>query len=153
MDNAAPPSAGLRSFAQRFRDGDQVAHIITLIFAATILLITSLLVYELWVNSSLSRSKFGLLFFWTRVWDPVSGDFGAAPFIYGTLVTSVVSLAIAVPLGLAAAIFLAELAPRRLSDRIAFLIDLLAAVPSVIYGLLGIFIVVPLMRTVRRAGA
>jgi len=148
IDNAAAPPAGLRTFVQRLRDGDQIAHIITLVFAATILLITSLLVYELWINSGLSRSKFGLMFFWTRVWDPVSGDFGAAPFIYGTLVTAVVSLAIAVPLGLAAAIFLAELAPRRLSDGIAFLIDLLAAVPSVIYGLLGIFIVVPLMRTV-----
>ena len=136
------------AFVQRLRDGDQIAHIITLVFAATILLITSLLVYELWINSSLSRSKFGLMFFWTRVWDPVAGDFGAAPFIYGTLVTAVVSLAIAVPLGLAAAIFLAELAPRTLSDGIAFLIDLLAAVPSVIYGLLGIFVVVPLMRTV-----
>jgi phosphate transport system permease protein len=87
------------------------------------------------------------MFFWTRVWDPIFDNFGAAPFIYGTLVTSVVSLVIAVPLGLAAAVFLAELAPRRLSDSIAFLIDLLAAVPSVIYGLLGIFIVVPLMRT------
>src|ERR1700722_11677450 len=147
MDNAAPPEVGPRPFIQRLRDGDQVAHIITLVFAAVILLITSLLVYELWVNSSLSRAKFGWMFFWTRVWDPVSGDFGAAPFIYGTLVTSVVALAIAVPLGLAAAIFLAELAPRKLSDGIAFLIDLLAAVPSVIYGLLGIFIVVPLMRT------
>ncbi|HWF39014.1 MAG TPA: phosphate ABC transporter permease subunit PstC [Candidatus Acidoferrales bacterium] len=148
MEHAAPPEPGLRAFVQKLRNGDQVVHIITLIFAATILLITSLLVYELWINSSLSRSKFGLMFFWTRVWDPVSGDFGALPFIYGTLVTAVVSLAIAVPLGLAAAIFLAELAPRRLSDGIAFLIDLLAAVPSVIYGLLGIFIVVPLMRTV-----
>ena len=148
IDTAAPPPAGLRSFVQRLRDGDQIAHIITLVFAATILLITSLLVYELWINSGLSRSKFGLMFFWTRVWDPVAGDFGAAPFIYGTLVTAVVSLAIAVPLGLAAAIFLAELAPRRLSDGIAFLIDLLAAVPSVIYGLLGIFVVVPLMRKV-----
>jgi phosphate transport system permease protein len=148
IDSAAPPPPGLRMFVQRLRNGDQIAHIITLVFAATILLITSLLVYELWINSSLSRSKFGLMFFWTRVWDPVSGDFGAAPFIYGTLVTAVVSLAIAVPLGLAAAIFLAELAPRKLSDGIAFLIDLLAAVPSVIYGLLGIFIVVPLMRTV-----
>jgi len=147
MDNAAPPESGLRAFVHKLRNGDEVAHIITLIFAATILLITSLLVYELWINSSLSRSKFGLMFFFTRVWDPVSGDFGALPFIYGTLVTAVVSLAIAVPLGLAAAIFLAELAPRRLSDAIAFLIDLLAAVPSVIYGLLGIFIVVPLMRT------
>jgi len=148
MEHAAPPEAGPRSFVARLRDGDQVAHIITLVFAASILLITSMLVYELWVNSHLSRAKFGLMFFWTRVWDPIFDNFGAAPFIYGTLVTSVVALAIAVPLGLAAAVFLAELAPRRLSDGIAFLIDLLAAVPSVIYGLLGIFVVVPLMRTV-----
>ena len=121
---------------------------ITLVFAGIILLITSLLVYELWINSHLSRAKFGFAFFFTRVWDPIFENFGAAPFIYGTLVTAIVSLIIAVPLGLAAAIFLAELAPRNLSDGIAFLIDLLAAVPSVIYGLLGIFIVVPLMRTV-----
>ena len=106
-----------------------------------------MLVYELWVTSQLSRAKFGWAFFWTSVWDPIFSNFGAAPFIYGTLVTAVVSLAIAVPLGLAAAIFLAELAPRKLSDGVAFLIDLLAAVPSVIYGLLGIFVVVPLMRT------
>jgi phosphate transport system permease protein len=148
IEHAAPPEAGPRSFVARLRDGDQVAHIITLVFAASILLITSMLVYELWVNSHLSRAKFGLMFFWTRVWDPIFDNFGAAPFIYGTLVTSIVSLIIAVPLGLAAAVFLAELAPRRLSDGIAFLIDLLAAVPSVIYGLLGIFVVVPLMRTV-----
>jgi len=125
-----------------------VAHVITLVFAAGILLITSLLVYELWVNSHLSRAKFGWGFFWTQTWDPIFDHFGALPFIYGTVVTSIVSLLIAVPLGLAAAIFLAELAPRQLSDGVAFLIDLLAAVPSVIYGLLGIFVVVPLVRTV-----
>jgi phosphate transport system permease protein len=147
FEHTAPPSAGPRAFIQRLRQGDEIAHMITLIFAAAILLITSLLVYELWINSGLSRHKFGLNFFWTQTWDPISGDFGALPFIYGTLVTSIVSLVIAVPLGVAAAVFLAELAPRRLSDGIAFLIDLLAAVPSVIYGLLGIFIVVPLMRT------
>jgi len=148
IDGAVPPRAGPRSFVDRLRDGDQIAHIITLIFAASILVITSMLVYELWVNSHLSRAKFGLAFFWTQTWDPIFDNFGAAPFIYGTLVTAIVSLVIAVPLGLAAAIFLAELAPRNLSDGIAFLIDLLAAVPSVIYGLLGIFVVVPLMRTV-----
>ncbi len=148
IDGAVPPQAGSRSFIERLRDGDEIAHLITLTFAAFILLLTSLLVYELWINSSLSRSKFGLAFFWTRTWDPVGGDFGAAPFIYGTLVTAFVSLAIAVPLGLAAAIFLAELAPRKISDSVSFLIDLLAAVPSVIYGLLGIFVVVPLMRRV-----
>src|ERR1700690_4637251 len=148
IDHAAPPESGPRAFLRRMRGGDEVAHLITLVFAATILLITSIMVYELWVRSSLTRSKFGFAFFFSSVWDPVAEQFGAAPFIYGTLVTSLLALAIAVPLGLAAAIFLAELAPRKLSDVIAFLIDLLAAVPSVIYGLLGIFIVVPLMRTV-----
>ena len=91
--------------------------------------------------------SFGWNFWVSRTWDPVFEHFGAAPFIYGTLVTSAVSLLIAVPLGLAAAVFLSELAPRNISDTISFLIDLLAAVPSVIFGLLGIFIVVPLMRT------
>src|SRR6202041_1147910 len=142
-----PPQAGPRAFLRRLRSGDQIAHLITLTFAALILLITSMLVYELWVNSHLSRAKFGWMFFWTRVWDPNFDNFGAAPFIYGTLVTSTVALCLAVPLGLASAIFLSELAPRKISDVISFLIDLLAAVPSVIYGLLGIFIVVPLMRT------
>jgi phosphate transport system permease protein len=147
IEHAAPPTAGPRAFIHRLRHGDEIAHVLTLTFAAGILLLTSMLVFELWTNSHLSRAKFGWLFFWTSTWDPIFGTFGAAPFIFGTLVTSVVSLAIAVPLGLAAAIYLAELAPRNLSDSIAFLIDLLAAVPSVIYGLLGIFIVVPLMRT------
>ena len=148
IEHAAPPESGPRALVRRLRHGDEVAHLITLIFAATILLITSIMVYELWVRSDITRAKFGLGFFFSSTWDPVAEQFGAAPFIYGTLVTSLLALAIAVPLGLAAAIFLAELAPRKLSDIIAFLIDLLAAVPSVIYGLLGIFIVVPLMRTI-----
>jgi phosphate transport system permease protein len=148
IDRAVPPQAGPRAFIARLRHGDEIAHVVTLVFAAAILLITSALVYELWVNSVLSRTKFGWNFLWTRVWDPVFDQFGSLPFIYGTMVTAVVSLVIAVPLGLAAAIFLADLAPRRFSDPVAFLIDLLAAVPSVIYGLLGVFVVVPLMRTV-----
>lgn len=148
FDSAAPPAAGPRAFIRKLRHGDEIAHTITLVFAASILLVTSMIVYELWVNSHLSRTKFGWNFFWTRVWDPVFDNYGALPYIYGTLVTSAVALIIAVPLGLAAATFLAELAPRRISDGVAFLIDLLAAVPSVIYGLLGIFVVVPLMRTV-----
>src|SRR5689334_11539220 len=147
IDRAAPPESGPRALVRRLRHGDEIAHVITLIFAALILLVTSLLVYELWVRSHVTRVQFGWAFFWQTSWDPIFGNFGAAPFIYGTLVTSVLALLMAVPLGLAAAIFLAELAPRKLSDIIAFLIDLLAAVPSVIYGLLGIFVVVPLMRT------
>ena len=148
IEHAAPHnSGGLRSFVQRLRSGDEVAHILTLTFAASILVLTSLVVYELWVNSHLSRAKFGWLFFRTSTWDPIFDNFGAAPFIYGTLVTSILGLLIAVPVGLASAIFLSELAPRKISDGLAFMIDLLAAVPSVIYGLLGVFIVVPLVRT------
>jgi phosphate transport system permease protein len=128
------------------REGDEIARLITFVFAASVVLITALLVFELWQGSVLSRHKFGFAFFRTSVWDPIFDQFGALPFIFGTLVTSLVALLIAVPLGIGAAIFLAELAPARLSDTLEFFIDLLAAVPSVIYGLLGVFIVVPLMR-------
>src|SRR5207237_4665560 len=113
---------------------------------ASVVLITVLLVVVLWQESALARHKLGLHFLWTRVWDPIMDDFGALPFIYGTVVTSGVALFVAIPLGIGAAIFLAELAPARVSDTLEFFIDLLAAVPSVIYGVLGVFIVVPLMR-------
>ena len=141
------PVAGSRSFLSRLRDGDEIARVITLMFAVSVVVLTLLLVYELWIGSALPRHKFGFNFFRTSVWDPIFDQFGALPFIYGTLVTSAVALLIAVPLGIGAAIFLAELAPARLSDTLEFFIDLLAAVPSVIYGLLGVFIVVPIMRS------
>jgi phosphate transport system permease protein len=144
----AGPLAGSRSFLSRLRDGDEIARLATFLFAASVVLITILLVYELWQGSALPRHQFGFSFFRTSVWDPVFDQFGALPFIYGTLITSAVALLIAVPLGVGAAIFLAELAPLRVSDTLEFFIDLLAAVPSVIYGLLGIFIIVPLMRRV-----
>jgi phosphate transport system permease protein len=145
---SAGPLAGSRSFFDRLRDGDEIARLITLLFAASVVLITLLIVYELWQGSVLPRHKFGFAFFRTSVWDPNFEQFGALPFIFGTVVTSAVALFIAVPLGIGAAIFLSELAPARLSDALEFFIDLLAAVPSVIYGLLGIFIVVPVMRDV-----
>ncbi len=142
----AGPVAGSRSLLSKLREGDEIARLITFLFAASVVLLTFLLVFELWKGSVLPRHKFGFNFFRTSVWDPVFDQFGALPFIFGTVVTSAVALLIAVPLGLGAAIFLAELAPIRLSDALEFFIDLLAAVPSVIYGLLGIFIVIPLMR-------
>jgi phosphate transport system permease protein len=144
----AGPIAGSRSFISKLRDGDEIARLITFLFAGSVVLITVALVWELWVNSTLPRQKFGFSFFVTSVWDPIMDQYGALPFVYGTLVTSGVALFIAVPLGIGAAIFLAELAPARISDALQFFIDLLAAVPSVIYGLLGVFIVVPVMRTV-----
>ena len=140
------PPERVRAFLARLRSGDEIAHLITLLFAASILLVTALLVYELYHNSALPRAKFGWAFFVTQTWDPVFENFGALPFIYGTVVTSALALLIAVPLGVGAAIFLAELAPRRISDGLTFVIELLAAVPSVIFGLLGIFVLVPIMR-------
>ncbi len=142
----AGPVVGSRSFLSRLREGDEIARLITFLFAASVVLVTLLLVFELWQGSILARHKFGLSFFFTKVWDPIFDQFGALPFIYGTVVTSAVALAISVPLGIGAAIFLAELAPQKVSDTLQFFIDLLAAVPSVIYGLLGVFIVIPLMR-------
>lgn len=147
LKNAGPVS-GSRSFFARLRNGDEIARLVTMLFAATVVLITVALVWELWVNSALPRQKFGFHFFVTSVWDPIMDQFGALPFVYGTVVTSGVALLIAVPFGIGAAIFLAELAPPRLSDTLQFFIDLLAAVPSVIYGLLGVFIVVPMVRTI-----
>jgi phosphate transport system permease protein len=143
---SADPVDDSRSFLSRLRNGDEIARLVTFLFAASVVLITLLLVYELWIASSLPRQKFGLAFFITKLWDPIAEEFGALTFIYGTVVTASVALLIAIPLGIGAAIFLAELAPQKISDPLQFFIDLLAAVPSVIYGVLGVFIVIPMMR-------
>ena len=140
------PPGRVHTFLARLRRGDEIAHLITLTAAAIILLITTLLVYELYVNSTQAQHAFGWHFLTGRVWDPVAENFGALPFIFGTIVSSALALIIAVPIGVGAAIFLAELAPTRISNALTFVIELLAAIPSVIYGLLGIFALVPLLR-------
>ncbi len=142
---SALPAGGAQSFWRRLRAGEELAYTVTLTAATAILLITGLIVYELYSQSALSRAKFGWDFLATSTWDPVAGTFGALPFIYGTVATSILALLIAIPLGLGAAIFLAELATPRISNSLTFLIELLAAVPSVIYGLIGIFVLVPIL--------
>jgi phosphate transport system permease protein len=148
MSTACPPvqSKAKSSFWRDLRGGDRIAHLITLLFAFSVMLVTALLVWKVWQACGLSREKFGFGFLKGTDWDPVAENFGALPFVYGTLVTSIVALIIAVPLGVGAAIFLAELAPPRVSNACTFLVELLAAVPSVIYGLLSIFTLIPLMR-------
>ncbi len=143
---AAPPQPAARKFVKLLRDGDKAAHLITLIFAASVVLVTLFLIYELWIQSSPARAKFGFGFLFTKTWDPIAEKFGALPFIYGTVLTSLLALLISVPLAVGAAIFLSELAPPKLSNTCTFLVELLAAVPSVIYGLLAFFTLVPLMR-------
>src|SRR5262245_63617087 len=145
---ATAPGAGrrVRAFTRQLQNGDQIVHFTTFIFAAAIIVITVVLFYELYSSSYLTREKFGWRFLTGTTWDPVALEFGALPFIYGTLVTSILALIIGVPLGVGAAIFLAELAPMQISAVLAFIIELLAAVPSVIYGFLAIFTPVPLLR-------
>ncbi len=134
------------SIPKRRFGADEVAYGFTLLFALSIIALTILLVWELWVHSAPAREKFGFSFVTSTKWDPVAEKYGALPFIYGTVITSLVALLISVPLGVGAAIYLAELAPPKLSNALTFLVELLAAVPSVIYGLIAIFTLVPLMR-------
>ncbi|AXC11850.1 Phosphate transport system permease protein PstC [Acidisarcina polymorpha] len=109
--------------------------------------IVGLILFELIMRSRLSIAKFGISFFFTQAWDPVTGAFGALPFIYGTLVSSFLGLLIAVPLAIGVAIFLTEMCPQFLRGPLAFLTELLAAIPSVVYGLWAVFVLVPILRT------
>jgi phosphate transport system permease protein len=111
-----------------------------------VLVILVAMIVNMAVNSRLSIREFGLSFLTGRNWDPVSGHFGALPFIYGTIVSSVLALLIAVPLSVGVAIFLVEQAPRSIARPLAFLVELLAAIPSVVYGLWGIFVLSPFLR-------
>jgi phosphate transport system permease protein len=117
-----------------------------LLVALSIFGVTLLIGIQLIIHSRLPIEKFGFSFFWRTVWDPVGEQFGGLTFLYGTLVTSLIALFLAVPIGLSMSIFLSELSPEWLSNPISFMVELLAAIPSVIYGIIGIFILVPWMR-------
>ena len=114
--------------------------------ALAVPLLMAFLVWQLWLGSQLAIERYGFGFLTSSVWDPVAQQFGAVPLIFGTLVSSLLALFIAVPLSLGVAIFLVEFAPQRIRAPVAFLIELLAAIPSVVYGLWGIFFLIPLLR-------
>jgi len=123
-----------------------------LIAALAILGIVGLIISELMQRSGMAWHAFGFHFFFGSEWDPVSGGFGALPFIYGTIVSSLVALVIAVPLAVAVAVFVTEMCPRSLRKPISYATELLAAIPSVIYGLWAIFILVPILRVYASPG-
>jgi phosphate transport system permease protein len=125
---------------------DVVFRYAVLICSLSIILVMVLFFYELTSRSKLSIAKFGFGFFTGTTWDPVAGDFGALPFVFGTLVSSLVALVLAVPLAVGVAVFVTELCPRALRGIISFTVELLAAIPSVIYGLWGIFVLAPILR-------
>ena len=124
---------------------DRVFRSAMILCGLAVLGILVLIVYELVSRSSLSWHAFGFKFFAGSEWDPVSQVFGAFPFIYGTLVSSLVALIIAVPLAVGVAVFTTEMCPRALRGPLSFFVELLAAIPSVIYGLWAIFVLVPLL--------
>ena len=142
--------AKVRNFQEKPRVwskfGDDAFKLLLLICAVSVLAILALICYELITHSRLSIAQFGFKFFFSENWDPVTGDFGAFPFIYGTLVSSLVALILAVPLGVGVAVFLTEMCPRSLRGPLSFTTELLAAVPSVVYGLWAIFVLAPFAR-------
>jgi phosphate transport system permease protein len=115
-------------------------------FGFVLIAIVAAIGVELVRQSWLSIQKFGLSFWLTETWDPVAGEFGALPFIWGTLYSSLLALLIATPIALGIAVFISELCPARLKQPLVFLTELLAAIPSIVYGLWGIFVLVPAVR-------
>ena len=150
--NAAPVNAEpseVRSYLNGRSAGssaDRAFHVTVLLCAISLILLVLLIVYVLVVNSKLSIHAFGFSFFKGTDWDPVNGVFGALPFIYGTVVSSLIAVVIAVPLALLVSIFLIDICPPFLRSTISFLTELLAAIPSVVYGLWAIFVLLPLLR-------
>ena len=146
---AAPSDNADETLAERIVGGavgDRVYVAVITGFAVCVPLLLLLILLEVALAGWPALSKFGFGFLTSSDWDPVNGIFGAAPAVYGTIVTSIVALIIATPLALGVAIFLSEFAPRWLRQPVAFLVDLLAAIPSVVYGLWGIFVLVPILR-------
>jgi len=126
--------------------GDRVYRGLLTALALSLPLLMLAIVAQLLVSSWPAIRKFGFSFIWTSVWNPVTDTYGAAPMIFGTLVSSLLALLMAVPLSLGVAIFLTEFAPRWIRQPVAFLVELLAAIPSVVYGLWGIYVLIPLLR-------
>jgi len=128
------------------RISDRIFHGAVLSCGVCVLGLVGVIVYQLVTKSALSWHAFGWKFFFRSEWDPVNEQFGAWPFVYGTLVSSLLALVLAVPLAIGVAVFITEMCPRWLKGALAFTTELLAAIPSVIYGLWAIFVMVPLLR-------
>ena len=135
-----------RSRPRSSRIPDELFRWIIVLCAASVFVIVVLVVWELVDKSRLSLHQFGIHFFYGHDWDPVNDSFGAMPFIFGTLVSSLLALLLAVPLSVGVAVYITEMCPQGLRAIISFLVELLAAIPSVIYGLWGIFVLAPLLR-------
>lgn len=153
--NTYPPTGGpgTMSIGARSRGlsasriGDWIFKYATLLFALAIAALVVIIIVSMAQNSTLSVARFGWSFLTKTNWDPVHEQFGAGAFVYGTVVSSILALIFAVPVSIGIAVFLVEQAPRRLSYPTSFLVQLLAAIPSVVYGMWAVFVLAPLLRT------
>jgi len=136
----------LRRRRPRTRSDDAFFRFATGAVAAVVILLAAAIALELLRHSRLSIEKFGFRFWTGKVWDPVAGEFGAFPFLWGTLYSSFLALLVAGPIAIGIAVFISELSPGRLRRPLAFLTELLAAIPSIVYGLWGVFVLVPVIR-------
>ena len=125
--------------------------VVTGLFGAIAIALVAAIAWALYADASPTIRTFGWRFWRTEVWDPVAGEFGARAFIWGTLYSSLLALLIAGPIALGIAVYLSELAPLRLRKPLVFATELLAAVPSIVYGLWGIFVLVPFVRSLQTA--
>jgi phosphate transport system permease protein len=130
------------------RSDDRWFRIGTGAFAALVLIVVIGIGFELTRQSLLSIEKFGFSFWKGTTWDPVSGEFGALPFIWGTLYSAALALLLSTPIAIGIAVFISELSPRALRQPLAYLTELLAAIPSIVYGLWGVFVLVPIIRKI-----
>jgi phosphate transport system permease protein len=147
-DSATTSSIAVKDWSgRRGRLGDKIFLYLTFIFALIIVVILVALLIVLNVDAMPAIQKFGTSFLTSMDWDPVQELFGALPAIYGTLLSSIIALIIAVPISIGSAVFLSELAPAWIREPASFLIEMLAAIPSVIIGLWGIFVLVPFIRS------
>lgn len=131
---------------RRFSSSDTVYRGLLTACAALIIVIVVAMFFVIGQGSWLSIKEFGFSFLYGQVWDPIKGEFGALPFIYGTIVSALIAVFLATPLSIGVAVFLVEQAPRSLARPIGFLVELLAAIPSVVYGLWAIFVLAPFLR-------
>jgi phosphate transport system permease protein len=143
--SAAPPPARSRTTTER-NLGDRLFRLLTTGLAASILVVLMAIAVQLAITATPAVRTFGLGFVTGTDWDPVRDHYGALPFIFGTIVSSLLALAISVPVALGVAVFLTELAPQKVRGPAAFFVELLAAIPSVVYGLWGVFVVAPVLR-------
>lgn len=143
----SPPAVSVFKSGTSGRNiGDLVFANITRLFAFSLLSLVLIMIYEMISKSIPSIEKFGWGFITSQEWDPVQDNFGALPFIFGTLYSSLIALFIALPLSVGIAIFLSEFAPKWLEQPMSLLVELLAAIPSIVYGLFGIFVMTPWLR-------